>query len=709
VNSRAVKAVKRTFAVSIVLMIAAVALTLSRSPLHVVRATPSAGAYLTTSIESEELCQAGETLPAGVSAIRLSTGSYAGSPVRVRVSSGSGIVTEGKRGPNWMGNSVTVPVKPLDHAVSPVKVCVNLAPNSELIYVTGAQSSAKDSAVTPLGRVGGRMAVEYLAPSEKSWWSRALTVARHMGLGHALTGTWVALLAAIVMAAVGLLAVGLTTRAASAEESSEPREEPPRTGLRRVPTAAWICAVVALLNAFAWSLMVPPFQGKDEVDHFAYVQDLAENHVLPSNGQENGVYSPQLTQVLGGLRYFTVTHAPQVRAISTLAEQRILTQAVHAGGSLRASGEAGIATSEPPLFYALQTVPYELGHGNILVQLQLMRWLSALFGALTALFAYMFLRELLPRSPWAATVGALCAALQPMFASMSATLNPDALLYTITAGMLFCLARAFRRGLTPRLALALGAFIAAGSVEKLNFVAIAFGALVGLAVLAVREARAKGVRGLHSPAIVAIVGLSPLMLYAVRNALSSRPAFGFLSSGLVAAPSQWDEFSYAWEMFLPRLPGMTHYFMGIKTYKDIWFDRSVGLYGWMDTVFPTWVDNLALIPAGAIALLCGRSLLARRDALRAHAPELGVYAVMSVAVLAMLGIESFHGDALQHGPSFVEPRYLVPLLPLLAGVLSMAVLGAGRRWAPVVGAALVVLFLGHDVFSQLQVLARYYG
>jgi hypothetical protein len=28
---------------------------------------------------------------------------------------------------------------------------------------------------------------------------------------------------------------------------------------------------------------------------------------------------------------------------------------------------------------------------------------------------------------------------------------------------------------------------------------------------------------------------------------------------------------------------------------------------------------------------------------------------------------------------------------------------------PVIGAAMIVLFLGHDIFSQLQVIARYYG
>ena len=63
------------------------------------------------------------------------------------------------------------------------------------------------------------------------------------------------------------------------------------------------------------------------------------------------------------------------------------------------SGAAGVATSEPPLYYALETVPYTLaGGGTVLDRLALMRLLSALMGGLTALFVYLFLREALPGS-----------------------------------------------------------------------------------------------------------------------------------------------------------------------------------------------------------------------------------------------------------------------------------------------------------------------
>ena len=151
--------------------------------------------------------------------------------------------------------------------------------------------------------------------------------------------------------------------------------------LRRIPTAAWVCALIAFLNASAWALIVPPFQGKDEVDHFAYVEQLAESGTLPENGNENGKYSPQESLVLQGLHFPEIAHSPQTPAISTHEEQQILNEDVHAGESLQGSGEAGVATPEPPLYYVLQIVPYELARGNILTQLQLMRLVGALFGA----------------------------------------------------------------------------------------------------------------------------------------------------------------------------------------------------------------------------------------------------------------------------------------------------------------------------------------
>ncbi len=485
----------------------------------------------------------------------------------------------------------------------------------------------------------------------------------------------------------------------------------PRAMLRRVPAAAWMCALIALLNATAWSIVTPPFQGKDEVDHFAYVAQLAETGTLPNSGAEGSPYSPEQSRVMQALHYYEVRFTPATPAISTATAQREVTEAVHAGASTVGGGGAGIATPEPPLYYALQVIPYALGGSNILAQLQLMRLFGALLGALTVLLIFLFLREALPRVPWAATVGALCAALQPLFGFMSGSVNPDTLLYTVAAALFLCLARAFRRGLTRRLALALGLLTAAGFLTKLNFAGLALGVLAGLVVLSVREARSRGWEALRLFAIAAGIGLAPVLLYALRNVLSGQSTFGEASGviDVLAAKSLFKELSYVWEVYLPRLPGMTRYFSGIATYKDVWFDRSVGQYGWMDTVFPGWVDNVALLAAGALALLCGRELVVRRAALRARLAELGIYALIAVGVLALIGLSSYNSDVVAKELAFGETRYLLPMLPLLAGAIVLAVRGAGRRWAPVAGAAVVVLFLGHDIFSQLQVIARYYG
>ncbi len=481
--------------------------------------------------------------------------------------------------------------------------------------------------------------------------------------------------------------------------------------LRAVPAAAWVCALIAFLNAVAWSIVTPPFQGRDEVDHFAYVAQLAEAGSLPQNGRQEGVYSPEESLVLKGLHYYRVRFAPRRPAISSMAEQRALTQDLRASASLKGSGEAGVATSEPPLYYALETIPYALGRGNILTQLELMRLLGASLGAGTVLLIFLFLREALPRLAWTATVGALCIALQPLFAFVSGSVNPDTLLLTLSTAVFLCLARAFRRKLTRRLALLLGLLIAAGFMTKLNFIGFAFGVFIGLFMLLAREERSRNRETLLSVGLAGGIGIAPVVLYVLWNYLSNRPALGVVSGsvGASATRSPLNELSYIWEMYLPRLPGMAHYFRGIATYKDIWFDRSVGLYGWMDTVFPTWVDNLALIPAGGVVLLCCRELLVRRDALRARLPELAAYAAILLGVLVMLGASSYDGDAVAHGYAFGEPRYLLPMLALLGAVIVLAMRGAGRRWAPVAGAAMVVLFLAHDVFSQLQAIARYYG
>jgi 4-amino-4-deoxy-L-arabinose transferase-like glycosyltransferase len=479
----------------------------------------------------------------------------------------------------------------------------------------------------------------------------------------------------------------------------------------RVPRTAWLCAIVACLNAAAWSIITPPFQVIDEPSHVAYVKELVEKGRLPSG---TGSLSYEEEVALQDVHLKKVAERPQFHTISSRAQEQQLESDLHRAELYPTAGGdyGGVATPEPPLYYALEAIPYSIGKGGTLLdRVELMRLLSALMGGLTALFSFMFVRELLPRVRWAWTVGGMGVALVPLLGFMSGAVNPDAMLYAVAAALFYCVARGFRRGLSRRAALCLGAVIAVGFATKLNFVGLAPGGLLALVVLSVRASRTAGRAAYVSLAAALAVALLPPAVYVIGHLASGAPALGIVSHGLDfthARGSLWAEASYIWQFYLPRLPGMHDDFGGVLTTRQLWFDGYVGLYGWLDTTFPGWVYSVALIPALPIAGLCIRSLTGRLPALRARAWELAVYCVLAIGLLVLIAADSYLAFP-EVNAEYADARYLLPLLPLLGAVLALAARGAGRRWGPIAGALIISLFLAHDLFSQLQVVARYYG
>jgi hypothetical protein len=219
-----------TLAVGVALLVAASAVALTRSPPRVARVGVPTGdtsdVPLGKVLGDIAICQPGETLPADVSGIRLGMWAFYGAKMHVRVYSGSRILTEGSRGPNWTSTSVTVPVKPVAHKTSGVTVCIGVGPNSQPLLPLGVSTPGGKGASATLGvssptpaaaarshaLLGGKIGMEYLSAGQGSWWSRISSVAEHMGLGRSYSGTWIAFLVAALMAAVGVLAVRLTLR-----------------------------------------------------------------------------------------------------------------------------------------------------------------------------------------------------------------------------------------------------------------------------------------------------------------------------------------------------------------------------------------------------------------------------------------------------------------------------------------------------------------
>jgi Predicted membrane protein (DUF2142) len=709
------RGVKIALGAGLALLVLAIVLTLSQSPLSVIAGNKLPGrpaVPIANTDRGASYCQSQEALPRATSAIRIWLYAAIGPRVNVEVSSEGRTITSGSRGSAWTGGSVTVPVKPLSRTVSGVTVCVSFRLHGESIYVGGNATPAAHGAREGQYALKGRVWIEYLRPGTRSWASMIPEVARHMGLGRAGTGTWIVFVALALLAAAGVLASRLLLGEMPDEGPARPEPAkamrfPRAAVLGRVPRAAWICALVACLNAVCWSILMPAFEAPDEPAHFAYVKQLGETGSLPSSSSV--LSSPEEIDALEELHFFTIRQVPQDHTIASRSEQRALDKKLASTPHDVGSSGAGTATSEPPLYYAIEALPYNLARsGTVLDRLALMRLLSALFAGFTALFVFLFVREALPGESWAWTVGGLSVALAPLLGFTSGVVNPDSMLFAVSAAIFYLLARAFRRGLGVRTAAAIGALTAAGLLTKINFVGLVPGVFCGVIVLSVREARASGRPAYDRLALALGIPLSPVLLYVAINVVSNHSPLGIVSGAIgTMHGSLLSQANYIWQMYLPRIPGTVNDFPGLFPTRQLWFNDYVGLYGWLDTPFPGWVDTLALIPASAIALLCGRSLFHNRATLRSRATELAVYAIVAVGLLLLIGAASYR-VAPEIVSEYAQIRYLVPLLALFGAALALAARGAGR-WGPAVGVLIVVLFLAHDIFSQLQVVARYYG
>jgi 4-amino-4-deoxy-L-arabinose transferase-like glycosyltransferase len=488
-----------------------------------------------------------------------------------------------------------------------------------------------------------------------------------------------------------------------------------REGLSRVPSAAWWCAAVAFLNVAVWSAVVPPFQVPDETSHVAYVQQLAETGKVP-NDADAGVFSDEQARLLEALQFTTTVGRPAEGTIWSKSEDRAVDEVEDA--PLTASNAGGIQSNsnQPPLYYLLGAGVYWASPSDgLLDRLVVLRLLSAALAALTTLFVFLFLREVLAER-WTWTVGALAVAFQPTFGFISGGVTPDALLFAASAALLFMLARVFRHGLTLERGLAVGAVMAVGGLAKLNFLALIPGALAGLLLLGWRShdrrrvLRAVGVAG-------GVLALAGVAYVGVNVGLWDRSAWG---GGLATASTNVtggsdgavsiglaERLGYTWQLYLPRLPFMNDQFAYFPPYTT-WFKGGIGLFGWLDTPFPNWTYTLALVIAVPLALLAIVALVQRRHVLLERWPELVTYALMVAGLLVSIG---FSGVRYRKDTGFIfeQARYLLPLLPLYGVGVALSALGAGRAFGRPIGALLVLLAMAHGVFAQLLVIARFYG
>jgi 4-amino-4-deoxy-L-arabinose transferase-like glycosyltransferase len=657
-------------------------------------------------------CQLDELVPAGTAAIRADAlAEVGGGPkLAVMVRRRGAVLARTTVAPGWRSGTIVARIEPPRTDLEGVEVCFRIA-GAGLVGPMGAPSGAGTGKLRIDGDTGASsLAMTYLRTGRDSWWSSASDVATRLGRGRStLTGGWVAWLIGALVAGAAALAAWLVLRAVRAPEPP-PGDDAAPAG-RRVPRAAWIVALVATLNAAAWSLITPVFQVPDEDTHIAYVQQVGETGRPPVD-EPRAAYSPELRTALVVAGFGAADRQTYRSAVWSGGEQRRIDRALGVTRPRHGNDDAGPSSPEPPLFYAIEAIPYRLGAGaTLLDRIALMRLTSALMAGVTALLVFLFVRECLPRRPWAWTVGALVSAFVPIFGSTSGGVNPDALLFPLSAALLLCLAFAFRRGLSPRLAAWTGAVLALGVVGKINFYGLVPGALVAIA-LAARNAR-----GAWDREVARLVGAAvaiPLGTYAAMTLLDAavwdRP---FILAGTPAsAPAQHGDLlgqlGYLWQIYFPRLPGQAPAYPEYSPPYDGLFQSFVGKFGWLSVAFPPWAYELAAVAFLAVGALAARAIWRERHELRRRRSELVGYLSIAGGLLLLIGLVALRGWAPGIGGA-LQGRYLLPLLGLFGAVVALAARGAGEHWGRLVGIVLVVAAIAWSLFAQLVTIAYFYG
>jgi hypothetical protein len=634
-------------------------------------------------------CQGREVLPAGTVALQIAGVSTAPPIVVLRrrgrvLDSVEGVVDR-------RAEVVRAPLERTERTLDDVQVCLVLRAPAAL--GRGATPPGVGTVVVGQPFPGSSLAIGYLLAGPRPWWGLLATLAERICGGHA-DGR----LCWVIWAFAGLLAASLVLTGRIVVRTLVRERLMRRLGLA--------VAAVAVLNAAAWSLITPAFQVPDEVGHVAYAQSIGETGRPPAHPPALRI-SPEQATAMADSGFGEVARVTYRSAAWSRHQQARLAADLARPLSRRATVPAGEAEPEPPLYYALQALPYRMAHDETLLdRLMLMRLFSALLAGATALLCFQFVRECLPAEPWAWTVGGLGVALAPMLGFVAGGVNPDALLFALSAALFLCLARAWRRGATMRLALTLGALIGAGMLTKVNFYGLVPGALLGFALAARRTTLAWDRRFLRMVGGAALLGGALFAAGAAfealawqRSVLAARPVAPESHVGLFA------HLGYVWQVFLPRLPFQAPTVLTEPGYQQL-FESFVGAFGQMVVWFPTWVYRLVAAGLALVGLLVVRVLHADPRELRWRRGELLGYAAMALALMLLVGLSA---DLRRNLIAIVQGRYLLPLLPLFGALLALGARGAGERWGRATGVAIVSTLAALSLFGQLLTIAWFYG
>lgn len=489
---------------------------------------------------------------------------------------------------------------------------------------------------------------------------------------------------------------------ASPRRLGERRLAPPR------PLAALL--VIVAVVGLCWTITVSPWQSPDELDHYAYAQNLAENFAIPgaANRSEDSSDEHAADAAVGASRgAFFPTSAPpdwnRSEYAAYLAAERSRARPTPVDG-----GGPNGASSNPPTYYLYADIGYLLDHGGTAFgRLYAMRAMGIVLLLLTTVAGWLLAGEILgPRRSPQLACAAMCGLL-PMTTFISTSINPDAMLIALWTLALWLGARVINRRAPGVDTIALCAVLAAAILTKATSYALAPAVLLALIAGWLRRPRAERRRALLVLGTGGAVLAGPVLAWlALANSLG-RP--GINSIGASAAhPFNLRQFaSYVWQFYLPRLPFLTP----LKTTPElsmyaIWLRQGLGMFGWLDVYLPRWTYTCAAVLLVGLGLATAGLLIRGLRGIR----TLTLFGFLALALLSLLILLhlSEYLLLLQGGGPFLQGRYLLPVVGLLGLAVGLIVRELPLRLAIVGGATTITVLLVLQVLSLSAVTGAYY-
>jgi 4-amino-4-deoxy-L-arabinose transferase-like glycosyltransferase len=455
-----------------------------------------------------------------------------------------------------------------------------------------------------------------------------------------------------------------------------------RKQLGKIPRPLALLLVVVAIFGVAWALITPAWLSPDEDVHFSYSQTLGELGRLPG-GAGGSVSSEQLKAAadtnVDPTVFFTYSQPEQSRAAYDAWLHSNQGRRDDGGGPNAASGY-------PPAYYLYETVPYVLASGGtIFDRLYLMRIFSVFWLLVTATSAWLLAGEVFGRAPRRQLLTAATVGMWPMLTFMSASVNPDSMLYATWGLAVWLGARVVRRGLTVRNGLALGAAIGLAMVTKASSIALIPAGLVAIGIAIARAPHEQRRRQLKGMAAAVGVFAVPVLAWYVTVRLNSRTAYaqaelvtsGAGGTGGSGGPSIREFLSYVWQYYLPRVPGQQMHELSIpviSTYPayNVWIGTGWAAFGWVTDFLPhpayAVFLGITIVVAAAAAATGVRAL--RRGA-RAALRRAWPLALFFAAAFFPLWI-GIHWSEYKIGSAFIQGRYLFPVAGLAGLVAAQA-------------------------------------